>query len=169
MKNIRIAAFSVLVLVCLTTMFVRIPLPSRGYFNVGDVAVVFGGLLLGFMSPRKGVFWALGAAGLGSALADILGGFAIFAPLTFAAKGIEGTLAAWAASRQGATKILFLAVGGVMMVTIYFVGETLMPNIGLQGAIPEIFPNLVQAVGGGLGGAFAVKAMQKTGFLHAVE
>lgn len=167
MKNIRFAAFSVLVLVCLTTMFIRVPLPSRGYFNVGDIAVVFGGLLLGLMNHRKGVLWALGAAGLGSALADILGGFAIFAPLTFAAKGVEGAFAAWAASRQGVTKILFLGAGGTMMVAVYFAGESLMPNIGLQGAIPELIPNLVQAVGGGLGGLFAAKAMQKTGLIHA--
>ncbi|HCU67838.1 MAG TPA: ECF transporter S component, partial [Desulfomicrobium sp.] len=93
MKNIRIAALSITALACLTTLFVRIPLPSRGYFNVGDVAVVFGGLVLGFMNPRQGVWWALGACGLGSALADILGGFAVFAPLTFAAKGAEGALA----------------------------------------------------------------------------
>ncbi len=99
MKNIKIAALSIVALTCLTTLFIRIPLPSRGYFNVGDVAVVFGGLVLGFMNPKQGVLWALAACGIGSALADILGGFAVFAPLTFAAKGAEGALAALAASR----------------------------------------------------------------------
>ena len=49
MKNIRIAALSIVALTCLTTLFIRIPLPSRGYFNVGDMAVVFGGLVLGFI------------------------------------------------------------------------------------------------------------------------
>ena len=165
MKNIKIAALSIVALACLTTLFVRIPLPSRGYFNVGDVAVVFGGLLLGFMNPRQGVWWALCACGLGSALADVLGGFAVFAPLTFLAKGAEGALAALAANRTGAAQYAMLTLGGLAMIAVYFIGETLMPNIGLQGAVAEIPANLIQAVGGAVGGLFAAKALQKTGMI----
>ena len=165
MKNIKIAALSIVALTCLTTLFVRIPLPSRGYFNVGDVAVVFGGLVLGFMNPKQGILWAVGACGIGSALADILGGFAVFAPLTFAAKGAEGALAAVAASRTGAARYTVLALGGAAMVGIYFFGEIMMPNIGLQGAVAEIPANLVQAVGGAVGGMFAAKALQRTGLV----
>ena len=162
MKNIKIAALSIVALTCLTTLFVRIPLPSRGYFNVGDVAVVFGGLVLGFMNPRQGIWWALGACGIGSALADILSGFAVFAPLTFAAKGAEGALAAVAASRTGTVRCTVLAIGGAAMVGIYFFGEVMMPNIGLQGAVAEIPANLIQAVGGAVGGMFAATALKKT-------
>jgi uncharacterized membrane protein len=165
MKNIKIAALSITALACLTTLFVRIPLPSRGYFNVGDVAVVFGGLLLGFMNPRQGVWWALAACGVGSALADILGGFAVFAPLTLAAKGAEGALAAVAASRSGTAQYVLLGLGGLTMVGVYFIGETLMPNIGLQGAVAEIPANVIQAVGGAVGGLFAAKALRKTGLV----
>lgn len=165
MKNIRIAALSIVALTCLTTLFVRIPLPSRGYFNVGDVAVVFGGLVLGFMNPRQGVVWAVAACGVGSALADIFGGFAVFAPLTLAAKGAEGALAAVAASRTGTAQYALLAMGGMAMVAVYFIGETLMPNIGLQGAVAEIVPNLIQAAGGAVGGFFAAKALKKTGLI----
>lgn len=163
MKNIKIAALSIVALTCLTTLFIRIPLPSRGYFNVGDVAVVFGGLVLGFMNPRQGAWWALTACGIGSALADILGGFAVFAPLTFAAKGAEGALAAVAASRSGGLRYPLLGLGGLAMVAVYFAGETLMPNIGLQGAVAEIPANLIQAVGGAVGGFFAAQALRKTG------
>jgi len=165
MKNIRIAALSIVALTCLTTLFVRIPLPSRGYFNVGDVAVVFGGLVLGFMNPRQGIVWALAACGIGSALADILSGFAVFAPLTLVAKGAEGALAAVAASRSGALRYALLALGGAAMMAAYLVGEALMPNIGLQGAMAELLPNLIQAVGGGVGGFFAAKALQRTGLI----
>lgn len=165
MKNIRVAALSIVVLTCLVTLFIRIPLPSRGYFNVGDVAVVFGGLLLGFMRPRQGIWWALGACGLGSALADILGGFAVFAPLTLLAKAAEGALAAVAASHLGTMRYILLSLGGLAMVLVYFLGEALMPNIGLQGAVAEIPTNLVQAVGGAIGGFFAAMAMKKTGLV----
>lgn len=165
MKNIRIAALSVVALTCLVTLFIRVPLPSRGYFNVGDVAVVFGGMILGFMNPRQGMWWALGACGAGSALADILGGFAVFAPLTFAAKGLEGALAALAATRSGVTRPVLLGAGGAVMVAVYFLGETLMPSIGLQGAVAEIPANIIQAVGGAAGGFFAALALKKTGLL----
>lgn len=168
MKDIRIAALSFIVLTCLVTLFVRIPLPSRGYFNVGDVAVVFGGLVLGLMQPRQGVYWALGAVGLGSALADVLGGFAVFAPLTFAAKGAEGAVAAWAASYHGTIRWIMLGLGGLTMMGIYFGGEALMPNIGLQGAVAELVPNAIQAVGGAVGGAFAATALHKTGLLSRI-
>jgi uncharacterized membrane protein len=165
MKNIKIAALSIVALTCLTTLFIRIPLPSRGYFNVGDVAVVFGGLVLGFMNPKQGVVWALAACGIGSALADILGGFAVFAPLTLLAKGAEGALAAVAASRTGVARYLMLGLGGLAMVSAYFIGEVMMPNIGLQGAVAEIPANVVQAVGGAVGGVFAATALKKTGMI----
>lgn len=165
MKNIRIAAISIVALTCLVTLFIRIPLPSRGYFNVGDVAVVFGGLVLGFMAPRSGIWWAFGAAGIGSAMADVFGGFAVFAPLTLVAKGAEGALAAVAASRNGIAQYLALGLGGLAMVAVYFFGETLMPNIGLQGAVAEIPANLIQAAGGAVGGFFAAKALKRTGMI----
>ncbi|NLW81263.1 MAG: ECF transporter S component [Desulfovibrionales bacterium] len=165
MKNIRIAALSIVALTCLITLFVRVPLPSRGYFNVGDVAVVFGGLVLGFLQPRQGILWAFGAAGIGSALADVFGGFAVFAPLTLMAKGAEAAAAAMAANRTGTGRYMLLGLGGTAMVAVYFIGETLMPNIGLQGAVAEIPANLIQAVGGAVGGLFAAKALQKTGMI----
>lgn len=165
MKNIRIAALTIIALTCLVTLFIRIPLPSRGYFNVGDIAVVFGGLALGFIRPGQGAWWALAACGVGSALADILGGFAVFAPLTFAAKGVEGALAAIAAGSGKSGQIILLTLGGLAMAGIYFIGEAAMPNIGLQGAVAEVPSNLIQAVGGGAGGLLAAKALQRTGLI----
>ena len=47
MKNIKIAFIALTVVVALITLFIRIPLPSRGYFNFGDVGVVLSGLVLG--------------------------------------------------------------------------------------------------------------------------
>jgi len=136
---------SFVVVIMIITMFIRIPLPSGGYFNFGDVAIVFAGLLLG----RKGGFLA---GGIGSALADILGGFAIFSPLTFVAKGIEGLLSGFAKGKKGVLSWLFPLFGVLFMVLIYFVGEIFMPSIKLEGALLEIFPNLIQAAGGLIGG-----------------
>ena len=54
MKNPYIALPALTVVVALMTLFVRIPLPSRGYFNFGDVAVVFSGLVLGQLAGSPG-------------------------------------------------------------------------------------------------------------------
>lgn len=136
---------AVTIAVMVITLFIRIPLPSKGYFNFGDVAVVFGGLFLGFKGGAL-------AGGIGSALADIIGGFPIFAPLTLIAKGLEGLFAGLARNKRGMLFYLFPLVGVMMMVSVYFIGETIMPQIGIGGAIAELPANLIQAVGGYFGG-----------------
>lgn len=161
MRNPRIALIALIAVVALTTLFVRIPLPTRGYLNIGDVAVVFAGLVLGHLAAKAGFAWGAAAGGIGSALADIIGGYAMFAPVTLVAKGLEGALAALAVNREGAVHYALLIVGGLAMVATYFVGETLMPMVGLQGAISEILPNLFQAVSGIVGGRLAFEAYKR--------
>ena len=160
MKNTKIAFSALVVVTALITLFIRIPLPSRGYFNFGDVAVVFSGLVLGTLSRRHPFWWGAAAGGIGSALADIIGGFAIFAPLTLLAKGLEGGLCAMAAGRSGKLRWILLLLGGSAMVATYFVIETLMPNIGLQGSLSEVIPNLIQAAGGIAGGMLTFTAFR---------
>lgn len=147
-KWYTIVSFTVVVLVI--TMFVRIPLPSGGYFNFGDVAVVFAGLMLG-------KFGGAIVGGLGSALADILGGFAIFSPLTLLAKGFEGLLSGFAKNKAGFVFWILPGFAVLSMVGIYFFGEIFMPAIKLQGAILEILPNSIQAIGGYIGGVLLFK------------
>jgi len=67
--------------------------PTKGYFNLGDSMVFFAALAFG---------WRAGAicGGVGSALADVLLGFGIFAPLTLAAKGTEGLVAGLIGGRK---------------------------------------------------------------------
>ncbi len=76
------------------TIVVRIPIPGTGgYLNFGDIAVIFCGLFLG---KKYGAI----AGGVGSALADIIGGFFIFAPITLVAKGLEAFLAGLISERK---------------------------------------------------------------------
>ena len=161
MKNIKIAFFALSVVVALMTLFIRVPLPSRGYFNFGDVAVVFSGLVLGNMTSKRAFWWGAGAGGIGSALADIIGGFGLFAPITLIAKGAEGGLCALASGRKPYSRWILIVLGGAAMVACYFIAEALMPNIGLQGAVSEIIPNLIQASGGIAGGVLAFSAYKK--------
>lgn len=80
-------AFSALfsALVCVASTIIVIPLPN-GYFNTGDVFVLLSGWFLG---PLFGAI----SAGVGSMLADIISGFAIYAPATFFVKAFVAIVA----------------------------------------------------------------------------
>ena len=69
-------------LCCVCTLYISVPFPvGGGYFNLGDCFVITSGVILG---PVFGFF----AAAIGSMLADILAGYAIYAPATFLIKGL---------------------------------------------------------------------------------
>jgi uncharacterized membrane protein len=168
-KEIVFQAIMMVVLIMATTLLVKIPLPTRGYFNFGDVAVVFAGLTLAAPRKKNGVridndhaIWmAFLAGGIGSALADVIGGFALFAPMTFIAKALECSWAALASTSRGIFHLMALMLGGSFMVITYFAFESLTPSIGMQGAFSEVIPNLIQAAGGFLGGKIIFLASQQ--------
>ncbi|MCL1810028.1 MAG: ECF transporter S component [Clostridiales bacterium] len=69
-------------LIIVATMFFKIPIPfANGYVHLGDAMVFLSVLVLGI---KHGVF----ASAAGSALGDVLGGFAIWAPWTLVIKGV---------------------------------------------------------------------------------
>lgn len=73
-------------LTCVGTMIIRIPTPTMGYIHPGDGFVLLSGLLLG---PWAGFL----AAGFGSALTDLIGGYFIYVPATFIIKGATAVVA----------------------------------------------------------------------------
>lgn len=145
----RIASIAILTAITTVfTMIVRIPvMPTRGYINFGDVAIFFTALTFG-------PFTALAAGGLGTALADILGGYAQWAPITFFAHGVQGLLIGLVfkmikkESRfQFVLCLLFsFAVGTFVMAGTYFVTGGLMYGFGA--AVTEIPGNIIQNVAG---------------------
>lgn len=137
-------AVGLTVLTTVATMLIRIPMPSRGYLNFGDVVVVFAGLYGG---SKVGAI----AGGLGSAAADLIG-FPIFAPITLVAKGLEGWLCGWAKDRNTILFHAFPALGVLSMVGVYFVGTMLIPQLGLASALTDLPGNALQAGVGYLGG-----------------
>jgi len=108
-------------LIFVITWTVKVPLPfssSGGYINLGDAAIYFAGALLG---PAGGFF----AAAVGSALADILGGAAIYVLPTFFIKGLMGLVCGVFMTRKKTFKTFAVAafVGGLIMVSGYFLFE----------------------------------------------
>ena len=74
-------------MVCVTTICVQIPSPVGGYVNLGDTLVLMSAFLLG---PVYGG----AAAGIGSALADLITGYAYYAPGTLVIKLLIAVAAA---------------------------------------------------------------------------
>ena len=97
-------------LTTLATIVIQIPSPMNGYVNLGDVFVLFAAFIMG---PIYGAV----SAGLGSALADILTGYVIYAPATLIIKSSMAIAAYFvyrAVAKVVKKKILPLVVGGVV-------------------------------------------------------
>ena len=124
----------------LLTAFVRIPMPA-GYLNLGDAGVFLAAMLL----PTG---WAALCAGIGSALADLVGGFALYAPVTLAVKGLAALAFAllW---RKLPGKLRYLAFLAVLIAPLgYFAFELFAAGAFAWADLPL---NLLQAaVGAGL-------------------
>ncbi len=107
-------------LTTILTLLVKIPTPARGYVNLSDAAITFSSLAFG---PIIGMI----SGGVGAALADILGGYAPFAPLSLIAHGLEGLIIGLIAFRDRSVSRMILAwlAGSLVMVACYLVGEGL--------------------------------------------
>ncbi len=136
-------------LVCVATMLIQFPIPAtQGFFNVGDAMVMVAALTFG---PTVGAI----AGGLGSSLADFLGGWYVWVPFTLIIKGIEGLLAGWILGKgsedQGSFRlVLAWMVGGLEMVAGYFIVQVYM--YGFSAALVEAPFNFVQMAVGGIVG-----------------
>lgn len=151
MKWYTTVGFTILVMI--STLLIRIPIPGGGYFNFGDVVIVFCGLHGG---KRSGLI----AGGVGSALADIIG-FPLFAPITLIAKGSLGFFAGMAKGSSSRIRYIWPIIGGMLMVAIYFVGTWYMPSFGKAAAIADFLPNVLQATLGFLGGRLLYLAFKR--------
>lgn len=68
-------------LITVATMVIHIPSPLNGYIHLGDGLVLVSGILLG---PIAGA----ASAGIGSMMADLLSGYAFYAPATLIIKAL---------------------------------------------------------------------------------
>ena len=141
-------------LVCVATMVIKIPTPTNGYVNLGDAMVLLCGWLLG---PAYGFF----AAGVGSALADLISGYGNYVAGTFLIKGLMGMTAALLIGKGGT---FHRVMGGIaaelIMVGGYFLYESTLLGYGLAAAA-SIPGNGVQGGMGLLFGLLLYRALEK--------
>jgi uncharacterized membrane protein len=134
-------------LVCATTLLIQVPIPvTQGFFNVGDAMVIVVALAFG---PIVGFF----AGGIGSSLADLLGGWYVWVPFTLVIKGLEGFIAGSIMvlddeDKGVKTRIIAWAFAGSEMVLGYFLVQYYMYGFGA--ALTELPFNVLQMVAGGI-------------------
>ena len=144
-------------LTCVTTMAVKIPSPLNGYLNLGDAAVLLAAFLL---PPAYGCF----AAGVGSALADLFSGYAMYAPATLLIKGLMAItvrLLSLLFKKKGKRfgYLLGSVLAELLMIAGYFVFEGFL--YGFAPSAVNIPANAVQGVAGIVLGVLLSKVFEK--------
>lgn len=155
-KNIILAAV-MSALICVLTMFPKLPIPmvNGGYVHMGDTLIIVAAFLL---NP----WYAALAAGIGSGLADLFSGYALYMPATFVIKALVALIASalfiMLKRKQKGLFILNLLVAllaELVMVLGYFLFESVLYGVGAAAvAIPF---NLAQAAFGTVAGVIIVK------------
>ncbi len=149
-KGFRIVLTAMLAaMICVSTICIQIASPVGGYINLGDALVLMSGFMLG---PVYGG----AAAGIGSALADIITGYAYYAPGTLVIKAAIAAVAALLArslARRAPRMALPLRLalagipGEIIMVAGYLFYAWLCLGYG-PGAAASVPGSLVQAAAG---------------------
>jgi energy-coupling factor transport system substrate-specific component len=145
--TLAVIAVMIAVVTVATGFLPRVPIPGTGgYVHLGDIFVFFSAFAFG---PVIGAI----AGGVGCALADVLGGWAVWAPLTLIAHGVQGYVAGYfGKGKSFAGLVVAWALGAICLVGLYFLGELLPVYGGFAGAVTEIVPNIMQALAGGVVG-----------------
>ena len=127
--------------IALLTAFIKLPVPiTNGYIHIGDGAIFLAAALLG---PYAAI-----PAAIGSALADMLGGYYIYMLPTAIIKGVMGLIAGrfMGGKVLSVKNILLFVLCELLMVAGYFGFEWVM--YGFAAALGAVIPNMVQGVSG---------------------
>lgn len=136
----KLIAAAILAALCFcATFLLKIPF-LNGYIHLGDCFCLIAGWLMGPIGAL--------ASGLGSALADLAAGYAIYLPATFVIKAGMTLIAILPCHQKTSLlrRVLAAALAELLMVLGYFLFEWAVYGIG--GALPAISGNLLQAAGG---------------------
>jgi len=144
-------------LITVGTMVIQIPTPyTKGYVNIGDSFIFLSASILG---PFAGFI----SGGVGSALADLLSGYVVWAPWTFVIKGVEGLIVALLLKKRSAKKsfvrIAVFILAAIWMVFGYYIGGAVM--YGFKAALADVPGNIIQGIGSVIIGSILVESLSR--------
>lgn len=146
-------------LICVATALIKVPLPIVGYVHLGDAPVILAAFML---SPSYGFL----AAGIGSCLADVFSGYAVYAPVTFVIKGcmvliVHGVVCLFGKrTKPLAVQILAGVLAELLMVLGYYIFEGFFYGFGA--ALASVPFNAIQGVVGLTVGILLVYIVKKS-------
>lgn len=151
-------------LICVGTMVIQIPAPLAGYVHFGDCFILIAAWVLG---PWYGFV----AGGVGSALADLLTGYAHYVPGTLIIKGLMAMAAAliFSVLIKRSAKLRFPAyiVSGLaaelIMVAGYYLYKATFLQRGWIATLANIPSNCIQGAFGLVLGVVLIQVIVKTG------
>lgn len=139
--------------VLVSTMFLKLP-TATGYIHLGDGVIYAASLAFG------GLPGAISGA-LGSSLADVLGGYAAWAPWTFIIKGLAGYIAGKLGHKKNKNRqAVAMALASLWIVLGYAVGTAIMYSP--KAIWGEILGNLVQTGSGIIVGMVLAPVLEST-------
>lgn len=146
-------------------LVVHIPMPGFGYINPGDAFGLTAGILLG---PVYGGL----AAGIGSALSDVILGYTVYVPATFVIKFISAVAAyyisKWVLSNYRLISVsISTIIGEAIMVAGYFFYEWIIYDKGV--AVASILYNTIQGLGSAVIAIIIIMALYKSKVLERIN
>lgn len=146
-------------LTCVATMIIKIPTPLKGYINLGDCIVLLAGW---WLSP----FYGFLAAGLGSALADLLSGYAFYTPATFIIKGLMALIAFYAFKllNKKIGDLFSRIISGILAELCMILGYLIFEGVlyGFVQAAVNIPSGIIQGLAGLIFGCILIKIFNKS-------
>jgi len=142
-------------LIFVATYFIKIPMAmTNGYVHLGDGFILLAASLLGWA--------AVPAAAVGSMLADLMGGYAVYLLPTFLIKAAVAAVAVLALkAKHEWLLVLGLIAAEAVMVAGYFVTEWLFLGYGLAAAGAGVLGNTLQGLSGVVIGLLLIPLLRR--------
>lgn len=132
---------------------IRIAPTDKAYFHLGEAVIFATAITFGR--------WYGGVAGaLGSALADLLGGYAVWAPITLVVKGIEGYVVGTIGhGKKPPQQFIAMLIGALILIAGY--GAAAYFIFGVAALPTELIGDAIQGTAGIVIGYFASRLLQR--------
>ncbi|MEE1314843.1 MAG: ECF transporter S component [Faecalimonas sp.] len=159
LKLIYAALFAALIFIA--TQFLKVPLPF-GYFNFGDCFIILSAFIIG--GP-----YAIFASAIGSVLADIISGYAIYAPATLLIKSgmALSVILIHKKNSKRYTTLICACTSELIMICGYFLYDSMLYSFAA--ALSTLPGSIFQAVAAVMTSTALVALLQSSGLMKFIK